>query len=502
MNGISKDLGGAAQKQPLSGGLATGNITQTSSAPLKLTGSGTVDLRSLEPGQMFTGQITDIRSGFVKVNVGGQAFQARFESSVAMSMGEVMNFVVRENNGGKIFIAPVQGEPMSFMDAALYKALKAAGLPATDKNIDVVSELLNNQMSVDKKSIQQMLSLSYQFPDTEIKDLTELVKYKIPVTEGNLEQLTHYKNNLHSLTHDMKDFIDSLPKALERLLDNKGMDGPYTLLKELNIFQEKGNGLENQPSSLFQPEALEEWGKQPVLELLKEAKTPEELKSLFQKEEFRQAVSKELLDQWTIEPEHLNAKSVNKAYETMKEHMEAAKELLSDREDQLAASQNPSKNGNGEKEILSPAKNLQNNLEFIKDINQQFFYAQLPLHLKEQITHGDLYVFAKKKNGGKQGEGFRVLLHLDMEHLGGTDVLINLHGRSLRLTFTLEQEEAVLLLQSYQNVLEESLEKKGFQVSAQFQRQEEKAFDFTEDFLGQEQVHKTNVTKYSFDMRA
>ncbi|OYP40489.1 hypothetical protein CG709_05145, partial [Lachnotalea glycerini] len=72
--------------------------------------------------------------------------------------------------------------------------------------------------------------------------------------------------------------------------------------------------------------------------------------------------------------------------------------------------------------------NIRSNLSFMEQINQNFTYLQIPIQFSNEEAHSDLYVYTNKKNLEKQDGNLSVLLHLDMEVLGTTDIYINMSG--------------------------------------------------------------------------
>ena len=78
--------------------------------------------------------------------------------------------------------------------------------------------------------------------------------------------------------------------------------------------------------------------------------------------------------------------------------------------------------------LAKSVNNLQQNVDFINQINQTFAYVQLPLKLSQGNGHGDLYVYTNKRNLAKQEGNISALLHLDMEHLGPVDVYVTMTG--------------------------------------------------------------------------
>lgn len=438
----------------------------------------TANIRDLKPGQVFTGQITDIRDGMVTILSSGQNIQARFESTVNICMGEVIRFAVKSSQGEKVLIAPVKGETLTPEDMTMYKALDAAGLPATDKNIDVISELLRNNMSVDLKSIQQILSYTFQFPEADIRDLVMLQKHEIPVTMGNLEQLNACEEGKQSLTGDIKVLASGFPEVISRILDTEGLEGVKQFLKDINLGQ----------TGPVLSEAVRE---------LAEESSTDRAAGLMKDTAFGSALSEGILKHLTLLPGNVDAAGVNLLYNRLRQAADSIEERQENRQQQ---GYEPSARDNSG--LSSAVHNLRNNLEFIKDINQQFIYAQLPIQLKDQITHGDLYVFENKRKSRSAEEGVKVLLHLDLQYLGSTDIMIYLKGKRLDIKFTASDRHGADLLGRYGNELERKLELMGYAVHPSYEKAvPEEAFRFKEDFIEQDEPEKGKISRYSFDMR-
>jgi flagellar hook-length control protein FliK len=92
-------------------------------------------------------------------------------------------------------------------------------------------------------------------------------------------------------------------------------------------------------------------------------------------------------------------------------------------------------------------------------------------------------------------------LHLDMEHLGSTDVSVRMHDKQVHTEFYLADDNAYRLLMEHMGQLQERLENKGYMCTIQVSNQEKKV-DFVEDFLKKDQPATGKVHRYSFDVRA
>ncbi|HEX3022240.1 MAG TPA: hypothetical protein VHP81_07605, partial [Lachnospiraceae bacterium] len=191
----------------------TGSVQGT--APLtNLSPISNVPISSLSPGQVFQGVVTDIRNNQVTIQINDQTVQAKFQEMVDVCIGETLQFVVKENNGKQVTIAPLHGQTGNQVDSAIYKALEAAGLPSTDKNIDIVNELLQNSMPVDKDTIKMLLSASLRNPDISIKQLTTMLRHEITLSNSNIEVFEQFLSSKENLTDNLKNLMSTLPNVL------------------------------------------------------------------------------------------------------------------------------------------------------------------------------------------------------------------------------------------------------------------------------------------------
>lgn len=142
---------------------------------------------------------------------------------------------------------------------------------------------------------------------------------------------------------------------------------------------------------------------------------------------------------------------------------------------------------------------MQDNIQFMNTLNQLFPYVQLPLKLTEQLTHGELYVYTKKKDLSAQNKEVSILLHLDMDALGPTDVHLSLLRQNVTAKFYLTEQDARDLVSEQLPSLTEALQKKGYTLNAQVMKREKEP-DIVTDFLdGGDAVP---MKRFRFDIRA
>ena len=91
-------------------------------------------------------------------------------------------------------------------------------------------------------------------------------------------------------------------------------------------------------------------------------------------------------------------------------------------------------------------------MSFMEQLNHQMIYAQMPLRLSNQNANSELYVYADKRKLMQKKDGVSVMLHLDMDHLGQTDVKIDLKGSHVNARFYFNDEESVNLVSGHKTL--------------------------------------------------
>lgn len=214
------------------------------------------------------------------------------------------------------------------------------------------------------------------------------------------------------------------------------------------------------------------------------------LKELVSSKEYRNIVRSVMEDQWLLKPEELKSEhKINELYERL------------DR--QLAQMEKVLKNFHqSSPQLTDTASNVRNNIQFMNQLNHTCAYMQIPLKLSGQNAHSDLYVYTGGRKHHDADEELTAFLHLDLEHLGSTDVSVKLRKKQVTTNFYLADDASYQLILDHMDILEERLEQKGYQVKISVTNQEEK-MNFVEDMLKQKTPSAGGmVHRYSFDVRA
>lgn len=210
-------------------------------------------------------------------------------------------------------------------------------------------------------------------------------------------------------------------------------------------------------------------------------------------DEWKGLIQDALEQQWTIRPRDMeNARDIpekiNRLYEKIEQQLNRIEDIVKATEVK-------------ESNLSSLAGNIRSNVEFMKQINEAYTYVQIPLKMSGQKASGELYVYTNKKNLGNQERDLTAFLHLDLDHLGSTDVSVRLHKKDVTTNFYMDNEQSYAILKQFLPQLEEKLRAKGYHCKL-IVSNEEKKVNFVEDFLKKDQPSAGQVHRYSFDMRA
>ena len=545
-------------------------------------------LRSLTKGNIFEGTVTSVKNGRVTLSLsGGQQVMARLDGKLALMEGESMFFQVKSNDGTQIAIRPfaIDGAGANY---TLMQALSAAGLSAEPEYLSMVNRMMEEQMPIDRESLQQMARLVNANPKVDVQTLVQLQKLGIPITVENASQFENYRNDSQAITRELDALVEQLPQTLTgeeeapvktevmRQLGNEllqilteGLEDVPPQMQSLGYDMEAGGMMqpqttpeaesqtlgeiieqnhpetaeeENMPlqsetkmpetvseqpmyapqtsqtphtlGAVFSREQLQnlnrmvgellgksETGYTPesgTVEVLKDlqqlCKDPlplerEHLGKLFSSKEFQTLIRDTAEQQWMAKPKDLEEGDyVSRLYERLNSQMEKIELAL--------------KNAGQEHTAFSQmAGEVRSNVEFMNQVNQMYTYAQIPLKMSGQHASGELYVYTNKKSLEQGEKDLTAFLHLDLDHLGSTDVSVRMRGREVDTRFYMGTNEAYALLEKNYPVLEACLEKKGYHCKIHVVN-EEKHVSFVDDFLKMDRPSAGQLHRYSFDMRA
>jgi len=596
-------------------------------------------VRDLTAGNIFEGTINSISGGRIVLGLSnGTELSARLEANMKLVRGQSMFFQVKSNNGETIAIRPytVGG---SGANLTLINALNAAGLPVTDKYLNLANNLMQEQMPIDKNTMSQMARILMANPDMSVNSLVQMKKLNLPITNEMVAQFENYVDDSSAVHKALDSFITELPTTmagkdmpLEQLkaFDSQllmiiadGMEGTQpngvqsvvssqtfenpalgenvvqlqqisgqegkdqtlqmTQVQDVNTQQVSAQDANSQkvlvqewfPNQIFSqeatPETVEAQGpinenvatprtdaqtvvlqgenvivaekaivdtseatgtnsesiikdvttqtdtKENVVRLMNSlfgelgisdndssavmlnklshfiltsnTVSKEALQELFSSKDMQQFLRDALESQMYLTPEDVaDAEKVKKLYERLESKTQRLESLLN----QVGLQETP---------LAQTISEVRGNVEFMNQLNQAYTYVQIPLKMAGQNASGQLYVYTKKRDLSDPEKELSAFLHLDLDHLGATDVSVKMLRKKVDTKFYMETDEAFELVKAHMPELEERLRLKGFDAKI-YVENEGKKVNFLDNFLKKDAPPTGQLHRYSFDVRA
>lgn len=217
-----------------------------------------------------------------------------------------------------------------------------------------------------------------------------------------------------------------------------------------------------------------------------------DIRGLLGGREFQALLKEEIGRQWTIAPREVaDKKQVEQLYERIREQTARLTQALETA-------------GKADASAGRSVQNLQNNVDFMNQMNHLYAYVQLPLKMLGNEAHGDLYVYTNKKNLAAKDGQVSALLHLDMEHLGPLDVYVTMKDKQVSTNFTVADDDVLSLIEAHIDTLNQRLTGRGYSVKTQMSVKEAK--EEAEESIMQTILHQQKnisvLSRTSFDMRA
>lgn len=187
-------------------------------------------------------------------------------------------------------------------------------------------------------------------------------------------------------------------------------------------------------------------------------------------------------------------KIIDKAYKQIEKQLEKIENIVRHAEEKEIISE---KNA---QPVMVAAKNVNQNFSFMNDLNSLTSYVQIPVKMNNEETQGELFIYNRNKKKTAE-DGINAFLHFDLENLGATDIRIKLKSKSLRLEFSLDDKEAVELVEKHIDELTDSLEEKGYMVNCKVEYETPDEKKNVIDNIFENDNTKISIKRYSFDIR-
>ena len=194
-------------------------------------------IRALQAGQTIQGEVVFVKGEEIRLAIMKDLIiDARLAQNMNLTPGVTMPFQVKANTGQGLSLIPLFTNTAA--DPNVLKALGAAQIPVNERSVEMVQNLMEKGMPIDKQSIQEMYREVVAFKDAAVKDLVSLHQMKLPVTQENLTQFSLYQNNQHYLEDAFSNIGSVIGEYLGNLVAEGKVQEAGNLLQQLQqVFQ-------------------------------------------------------------------------------------------------------------------------------------------------------------------------------------------------------------------------------------------------------------------------
>lgn len=386
-----------------------------------------------------------------------QAFQ-NYESQITSGMNEILKgtneMYLELVNGGKEFEAAdfMKGVLNTFLtdNASAVKSamdLEQSGdkIVLSEKTLQNTNEngnISNNAQNVSDSAMQEIKA---EVQTTADKTLMDLVS-KNP-SDNAMDIKSSADEIVAKLTGESIDEISKGDVWKDMSFGNKAI-----MLEQL-----KNAGLDQSAEAkLLNENASSKDFLLAAQELLNKNGLKDSLKDLFASKEFNNILKDFVKEEWTLKPEQVQDKAtVENLYQKLNEQVHKLTDNLSEfvKPDSM---------------LGQSLSNMNQNMDFMNQMNQTFQYIQLPLKMNGTETTGDLFVYTDKKSLANKEGNVSALLHLDMANLGPLDVYASINSeKNVSTKFYLQDESMIDFIADNIHILNERLEKRGYHMKSE-----------------------------------
>ncbi|MGI6586731.1 MAG: flagellar hook-length control protein FliK [Lutisporaceae bacterium] len=480
-------------------------------------------LKNLEIGDVLKGRVLEVLANNISVRTSsGQVFTAILQEGGPVPKGALVELLINNIADGKIYAELKTESKAADMDAKVADLLKQLGFPVNEKNMEAARLLIKYKLPLNKETISNITGLQKSIDN--LNNSTE-EKIGLMLSGLNIKDTPIDVLNKHVLNwpSDITAF-EAIPEndgrkpeapeaaiikqiAAGTVSEGKGTENPG---KAADIPRTDGNETYREAARQVSPvkkldelervligmglEAGEEVRQlaakvENILASIsnvdmeaityltaKEMKiTPGNLSMLLKNIENRDGIS-QFLDklQERIEgkksPELMEIKAhIRRVFlepRQLKEGKDVSDQLkdIAKLGEKLESYLN--KSGDKDPEIKEALSNLKDSIDFIRNINQHSNYLQLPLMINGDTSTAKLYVFKEdKRNKQINPEDATVVIVLDLANLGHLESMIRVKGKSVSLTFRVENKNIGAILRKNGDSLKKSLNEKGYSLN-------------------------------------
>lgn len=347
-------------------------------------------------------------------------------------------------------------------------------LQNTDGNKDISSNNIINEKIETSESVNTALSGKQEIDEKDINNV------KNQINDGEI------KENIRTENQNIGNISDKTPDAWQKM---------STFEKSNMIDVLKQSGLSNDDvKALLDENATNADFLKKTMELINKGTTNDSFRSMITSDKFSDLLKDQVKSGWLLNPIDVEDKN---AVESLYRRIEVQTRELTESLATIAKDNTP---------LADSLSNMNNNLDFMNQMNNVYQYIQLPLKLNGSEATGDLYVYTNKKNLANKDGTVSALLHLDMANLGPVDVFASItQGNNVSTKFYLKDDETIDFISQNIHILNDRLKKRGYNMKSEMVLSGDESSNsenIATGALAANDARAKAIMKYSFDMRA
>lgn len=355
----------------------------------------------------------------------------------------------------------------------------------TDMDASVVQGLSDNGESLirEKQIISEdMVAVAEMKLDPNVDELVSEARKETVANQETFEATVRVPGQE---TEKVNINIENKVADAWQALDNSDKSAMVDVLKQ------SGLG-ENEARLLLSDNANASDFLRATADVLKTDNLPDGLKEMIQTDKFGDIMKSQMQAQWLLSPIDVGSKeTVESLFQRLTEQTRGLMEAV--------AEVTPAST-----DLQQSLSNMNQNMDFMEQMNQMAQYVQLPLKMNGSEATGDLYVYTDKKSLAEKSGNVSALLHLDMKNIGPIDVYASLSpGNNVYTKFYLPNEEMINFISDNIHILNERLENRGYSIKSDVAKSEKGAGrPDNPGSIGQKEgkrVTEKMISKYSFD---
>lgn len=168
----------------------------------------------------------------------GKVISANTQIPLDISIGEFINLMVKDKQGGKIFLETLKSNPEQAADTVndeqIKNILTSLKLNMNARNIDIVKEMIGREIPVNKQNVQVILNNLAKYPELNVQKAVFMTANGVAFEEKSIDFLNQYAESKIALGNQIKSLlnhIDNIDDA--QVLKN--------ILDKLNWLQSRNN---------------------------------------------------------------------------------------------------------------------------------------------------------------------------------------------------------------------------------------------------------------------